>query len=206
VPKALLVRSTNVNLQLRSKKLDRFEDARDYYDFLHNKKHVKFVPHPTKCDAAKYPAFELVLNSKIGYDTLAERVGAHINEPPTHIRFWTVNAASGNPKTTVKRGLGQNLQSILSPTGYSQLNSSQRSDAFYFDVLEISLAELDTKKSIRVTYLSEGITKEVSLRKSSNLQIRTDGFFSGSVRPSCAQEWSGRGLNSGSGEESSDSR
>jgi ubiquitin carboxyl-terminal hydrolase 7 len=45
--------------------------------------------------------------------------------------------------------------------GSSTVNPSQRGDAFYFEVLEMSLAELDTKKSIKLTWLSEGITKEV---------------------------------------------
>ncbi|UZP44725.1 hypothetical protein NXS19_012537 [Fusarium pseudograminearum] len=44
--------------------------------------------------------------------------------------------------------------------GSTALNSTQRNDAFYFEVLEMSLTELDTKKSIKVTLLSEGITKE----------------------------------------------
>jgi ubiquitin carboxyl-terminal hydrolase 7 len=111
---------------------------------------------------AKYPYFELILNSKIPYDALAERVGERIDMQPTHIRFWTVNSQTGNPKTTVKRGVNQTLQMILNPTGYSQLNTAQRTDGFYYEVLDISLAELDTKKNIKVTWLSEGITKEVS--------------------------------------------
>lgn len=159
----------------RARKLDRFETAPEYYDFLHNKKTVKFHPHPTRCESGKYAPFELVLNSKIYYDGLAERVGEHLGVPPTHIRFWTVNASSGNPKTTVKRGISQNLQMILNPTGYTQLNSSQRSDAFYFEVLDISLAELDTKKNIKVTYLSEGISKEVS-RKAKAASGRHSGL------------------------------
>jgi ubiquitin carboxyl-terminal hydrolase 7 len=146
--------------------LDRFEDAREYYDFLHFKKTVKFHSHPTRGAPGKYQPFELVLNSKISYDVLAECVGEHIGVPATHIRFWTVHSATGNPKTAVKRGINQNLQSILNPGGYSQLNSSQRTDAFYFEVLDITLAELDTKKSIKVTWLSEGITKEVETRNS----------------------------------------
>lgn len=48
----------------------------------------------------------------------------------------------------------------------NSLNSSQRADAFYFEVLEMSLAELDTKKSIKLTWLSEGITREVYARSS----------------------------------------
>jgi hypothetical protein len=49
--------------------------------------------------------------------------------------------------------------------GSNTLNSTQRNDAFYFEVLEMSLAELDTKKSIKLTWLSEGITKEVCIRQ-----------------------------------------
>lgn len=47
--------------------------------------------------------------------------------------------------------------------GANAVNSTQRNDAFYLEVLEMSLAELDTKKSIKVTWLTDGISKEVSL-------------------------------------------
>jgi ubiquitin carboxyl-terminal hydrolase 7 len=143
------------------KPAERFEDARDYYEFLHTKKTVKFCAHPSRSNAHHWPQFELVLSSKISYDTLAARVGEHIGVQPTHIRFWTVNNATGNPKTTVKRNVNSNLQLILNPSGYAQMNSTQRADAFYFEVLDISLAELDLKKSVKIIWLSEGISKEV---------------------------------------------
>jgi len=139
---------------------DHFEDAREYYDFLEHRRTVKFHPHPTRCDQTQYPPFESVLHSKITYDVLAERVGAYLDVQPTHIRFWTVNASTQNPKTPVRRGANPTLRQILSPMGSTALNSTQRNDAFYFEVLEMSLTELDTKKSIKVTLLSEGITKE----------------------------------------------
>lgn len=122
---------------------------------------MKFHPHPTRCDLAQYPPFDLVLNSKINYDTLSERVGNHINVSPTHLRFWTVNAATNNPKAPVRRGTNPSLRQILNPLGTNAINPSQRGDAFYFEVLEMSLAELDTRKSIKVNWLSEGMTKEV---------------------------------------------
>lgn len=140
---------------------EHFEDAREYYDFLEHKRTVRFHPHTTRCDKAQYPPFDLVLNAKINYDALAERVGAHLSVPATHIRLWTVNAATSSPKAPVRRSTNPSLRQILNPMGSSTLNPSQRSDAFYFEVLEMSLAELDTKKSIKVTWLSEGITKEV---------------------------------------------
>ena len=145
----------------RARKSDRFEDAKEYYDFQVNKKLVKFHPHFTRCDANEYPPFELVLNSKIGYDILADKVGAHLGVDGTHLRLYTVNGATGNPRGAVKRGPGATLYSILYPTGYGTLNMNQRNDVLFFEVLDMSLAELDTKKNVKITYLSEGITKEV---------------------------------------------
>ena len=122
---------------------------------------MRFHPHPTRSDQSLYPPFDLILNSKINYDALADRVGAHIGVPATHLRFWTVNAATNNPKAPVRRGTNPSLRQILNPMGTNALNSSQRGDAFYFEVLEMSLAELDTRKSIKLIWLSEGMTKEV---------------------------------------------
>ena len=147
---------------IRTKSSDRFEDAREYYDFLLNKKTVKFHAHPVKSDPDKYPPFEMVLNTKMSYDRLSEKVGEKLVVEPTHLRFYTVNASSGNPKAAVKRAPNQTLQNILNnPTSYGQLNMNQRNDALYYEVLDMSLAELDTKKNVKVTWLSEGITKEV---------------------------------------------
>lgn len=143
---------------------DYFENACEYYDFLYNKKTVKFAAHPTRCDETKYPPFELTMSAKNSYDDVAERVGAMVNAPPTHIRFWTVNNTTGNPKTPVKRSATSNLLSMLHTGTYTQAQQSYRVDAFFFEVLEISLEELEFKKSVKLTWLSEGITKEVRTR------------------------------------------
>ena len=128
------------------------------------KRTVKFHAHPTRCDPNKYPPFELVLNAKISYDQLAEKVGGALGVEPTHLRFYTVNSATAAVRVAVKRlSNNQTLQSILNPSGYSQMNQNQRNDALYFEVLDMSLAELDTKKNVKLTWLSEGITKEVSI-------------------------------------------
>lgn len=142
-----------------AKSLDRYDDAREYYDFLLNKRTVSFRAHPQKCDGEQYPAFEAVLNTKINYERLCEKVGEKLGVEPTHLRFYTVNASSGNPRAAVKR-THQTLFSILNPPGYGPLNMNQMNNALYYEVLDMSLAELDTKKSIKLTWLSEGITKE----------------------------------------------
>ncbi|KFA48120.1 hypothetical protein S40293_09283 [Stachybotrys chartarum IBT 40293] len=153
-------RPTDKTVQEVNKVSDRFEDAREYYDFLEHKRTVRFHPHPNRCDQTEYPPFDLVLNSKLTYDAMAEKVGAHLGVPGTHVRFWTVSAATNNPKTPVRRGTNPTLRQILNLAGTNALNNNQRGDAFYFEVLEMSLAELDTKKSVKITWLSEGISKE----------------------------------------------
>ncbi len=143
---------------------DRMDDARQYYDFLLYKKEVEFHPHPTRnAHPEEYQPFKLVLMSKMSYDQFASRVGQKLGIDPTHLRFWTVNQINGNPKNSVKRGQSINLGTILNPPYSSYSNNNQRSDALYFEVLDMSLSELDTKRAIRVFWISEGTSKDVSI-------------------------------------------
>jgi ubiquitin carboxyl-terminal hydrolase 7 len=122
----------------------------------------------------------------MSYDKLSEKVGERLGVQPTHLRFYTVNASSNNPRTAVKRGQNQTLGSILMPAGYGQLNMNQRNDALFFEVLDMSLAELDTKKSIKLTLLSEGITKEVG--GTSMYRLDSTDPYAGPIRRSGSQK------------------
>ena len=106
--------------------------------------------------------FSLELSKILTYDQIAARVGEHLKVDPTHLRFTTVNSHSGKPKATVKRGPNQTLHTIFTPHygTYGSL-SNHRTDWLFYEVLDMSLAELETKKPIKISYLSEGITKEV---------------------------------------------
>jgi ubiquitin carboxyl-terminal hydrolase 7 len=101
------------------------------------------------------------MSSKFSYDQIAAKVGEKLDVDPTHLRFHTVNASTGNPKTPIKRNLTQTLQQILTPPYSTFGNNNQRPDMLYFEILDMSLSELDTKKNLKVTWLSEGITKDV---------------------------------------------
>lgn len=141
--------------------LDRIDNAQQFYDFLVHRREVRFHPHQTRnANPEQYQPFELILSNKHSYDQIAAKVGEHLKVDPTHLRFWTVNAANGNPKASVKRGQSQSLQTILNPPYSTFGNNNQRPDALYFEVLDISLTELDTKKALRVIWLSDGVTKE----------------------------------------------
>lgn len=115
--------------------------------------------------------FNLYLSKKDLYDTVATKVAAHISQvtgttiDPTHLRFSTINTNSWKPRAIVKRIPTATLHNILNGSAQygSYGYSSQASDALYYEILEMSLAELDQRKNIRISWLTEGIQKEVSL-------------------------------------------
>ena len=141
---------------------DHIDDAKIYYDFLRHRRVIKIYPHPTRGPDPGVEPFNMVLSSKYTYDQVATKVGEKLNADPTHLRFWTINVTTGNPKSAVKRAQNtQTLQSILTPQYSTFNNNSQRHDALFFEILDMSLSEMDTKKLYKITWLSDGITKEV---------------------------------------------
>ena len=141
---------------------DWIEDVPHFYDYLMFRKVVRFSPHPRNVEPYDQ-AIDVEMSSKFTYDQITARVGERLEVEPTHLRFHTINASSGNLKP-LKRNINQSsqtLQNILNPTFSTFGNSSTKSDELCYEVLEISLSELETKKLMKVTWLSEGITKEV---------------------------------------------
>lgn len=136
-----------------------YTDAREFYDYLLNRIIIRFSPRiPTDHEE---DIFQLALSRKMSYDQFSAKVGEHLKVDPTHIRFSTINTTSNKPKSIVKRLPNQNLYGILSPQFGSYNSTNQRSDALLYEVLDMSVSEMDTKKIPRVTWVSEGIQKEV---------------------------------------------
>ncbi|KAI9654798.1 MAG: hypothetical protein M1821_005792 [Bathelium mastoideum] len=136
-----------------------YADAREFYDYLLNRVVIHFR-HKTVPEENEKTYFDLVLSKKMTYDQVAAKVAEHIEESPDHIRFYTVNATTGKPKTAVKRMPASTLSSMVS-SGYTNYGTqAQATDSLYFEVLELSLAEIETRKTLRVTWLSDGIQKE----------------------------------------------
>lgn len=96
----------------------------------------------------------------MSYDQFSAKVGEVLKVDPTHIRFSTTNATTNKPKSIVRRNPNQNLYQILHPQ-FSSYSSHQRSDMLFYEVMDMSLTELETKKPIKLTWVSEGLTKEV---------------------------------------------
>ena len=140
-------------------------DANKFYDTLLNRILINFSPknpsHPSPDQLQGNENFTLVLSKKDTYDKLALKVAEHLRVEASHLRFSTVNTTTGRVKAPLRRALNQNLWSILRPYPSSTYtNSTQRDDSLIYEVLEMSVTELESKKLLKLTFLSEGITKE----------------------------------------------
>lgn len=136
-----------------------YQDARQYYDYLLNRINITFAP----LKAADGEEFNLTLSRKMTYDQFSKKVGEHLNVDYTHLRFAPVHASTGKAKQFIKRNptqANQTLYQILSGqmTGYGY--NMNRQDALYYEVLETSLSDYESKTCLKVTWLPEGITKE----------------------------------------------
>jgi ubiquitin carboxyl-terminal hydrolase 7 len=133
-------------------------DAKDFYDYLVNRITVEFIPRNS--EEPQLPTFSLTLSKKMSYDQFAAKVGEHLKVEPTHVRFTTINSA-GKPKQPVKYSPQSTLNNILYPSPYNYGgNTMQRSDALFYEKLELSLRELEQRKAIKITWLPEGLNKE----------------------------------------------
>lgn len=136
-----------------------YTDAREFYDYLLNRIVVRFSPKTATDQEGS--VFSLPLSKKMSYDQFSAKVGEHLGVDPTHLRFSTVLSTTGQAKQPVRRNQALSLSQILTPALGTYANSNQRGDAFFYEVLEMSISELETKRNIRVHWLPEGVIKEV---------------------------------------------
>ncbi|KAF1822612.1 uncharacterized protein K489DRAFT_212107 [Dissoconium aciculare CBS 342.82] len=148
-----------------------------YYDYLLNRIFVNFTPKviPVANLELQNEAddkFTLALSKKDTYDAIVQKIADHltsVNATPvdsSHIRLTTTNSQTGKPRTVVKRQQAATVNTILLGTsayggyGYNSNTSTQAPDHLFYEVLDMSLADLEQRKNVRIIWLSEGITKE----------------------------------------------
>lgn len=150
--------------------------APTFYDYLLNRIEVTFAFKPgmaqhVTIEPIEDSGFTLFLSKKDTYDVFATRVAEHLSSisnttiDPTHLRFTTVNANSNKPRAIVKRSPALTLHSVLFGSATNNYGSygytNQASDALYYEVLEMSLADLEQRKLVKFVWLTDGINKEV---------------------------------------------
>lgn len=130
--------------------------ADHYYDFYHNKITLHILPKFV--DAEINAKFDIVLSKKWSYETITNKIAEALSVEASHLRLSTVNAVTLQPKTVVKPTPNLTLQNILQPA-YLQSHAT----ALAYEVLDVTLRELEMKKVLKISFLPEGLTKEVSM-------------------------------------------
>lgn len=163
-----------------------YTDAREFYDYLLNRKTVTFSPKVNT--DGEQDVFKLDLSRKMSYEQYSAKVGEHLKIEPTHLRFFTVNSTTNKAKQAVRRNANQNLFQVLSPQFGAYGTSNQRDDCLQYEILEMSLSELDTKKNLRVTWVTEGLSKEV-LKQQIIYVMRIANLLQRKTSISSCQRW-----------------
>jgi hypothetical protein len=101
---------------------------------------------------------------------MAAKVGDYLKHDPLKLRFTTCNAQTGAPKTTVRRSPSHAVAELIQP-GYQQ----PPMNTLFYELLEISLVELETKKNVRITWMGVHNKEEASLYFGTLRRIWLDG-------------------------------
>jgi len=157
-----------------------YSQVPQFYDFLQNRVLVSFKPKFEEISDLN-PEFELILSKKNTYDVvrkdwlqsslleanprylckilqMAQRVGDHLKHDPLRLRFTSSNANNMGPKAVIKRALNQSVGD-LTQTGY--FGHQHVNLSLYYERLDVSIIELETKKSLKITWTGSHNKEEV---------------------------------------------
>jgi ubiquitin carboxyl-terminal hydrolase 7 len=132
---------------------NRIHSIPQFYETLTLRVVVSFKPKLK--DRELKPEFDLVLGKKWTYDQVAGEVALHLNTDPLKLRFTTAHSSSGTPKNVIKRTTNQTLSEMLQ-TAYL----TPSAHVLFYEMLDISIVELETKKFFKVTWLGNTIKEE----------------------------------------------
>ncbi|ORX89747.1 ubiquitin carboxyl-terminal hydrolase 5 [Basidiobolus meristosporus CBS 931.73] len=118
----------------------------EYFDFIATRIVVLFKPKFK--DREPRPEIELVLGKKMSYDTVALKLAEELKTDHLKLRFTSVNPPTGAPKNIIKRTTGLVLNDMLQP---SYMAPTQH--VLYYEMLDVSILELETKKFLKVNWL-----------------------------------------------------
>jgi len=137
--------------ELRSQ--GRFPTIPENFDYLVNRGKIQFKPK----NDPQAPGFELTLTKKTPYDQVAAKVAAELEADPMKIRFTSANAQNQPKPSTFKRNPNATLNEMMSPP-----TSTFVSTLLFYELLDISIVELETKKLLKVAWLGTTTSKEES--------------------------------------------
>ncbi|KAL1915750.1 uncharacterized protein VTP21DRAFT_6509 [Calcarisporiella thermophila] len=133
----------------------RCTSAKKHYEFLATRLVVQFKP---KIPSKELPEFELTLSNRSNYDDVAKAVALRLGvADPMKIRFTTASQPLHLPKTVVRRTPYVLLAEML-----GQTIGGPRNSLLFYEVLDISILELENKRYLTVSWMGSNLKEESS--------------------------------------------
>jgi ubiquitin carboxyl-terminal hydrolase 7 len=88
---------------------------------------------------------------------MSQKVADHLKHESIKLRFTTSNA-NGTPKSILKRSLNQTISDIIQPHAYNNAPST----IIFYERLDVSIVELETKRSLKIIWTGIHNKEEVS--------------------------------------------
>eukprot|EP00741_Cyanophora_paradoxa_P021387 tig00021350_g20646.t1 len=135
--------------------------APEFYDWMLNRFAVRFFRYEKANAMREAPDFVLELSKKMPYDDVAAAVAAQLGPgtDPLRLRFYG-QGYNDQPKTTwVKRQSTMTLSNML---GHAMAALPGReSDVLFFERLDFSIVDLETKRQVKVLLTSHKMEEKV---------------------------------------------
>ena len=90
---------------------------------------------------------------------MSAKVGEHLKHDQVKLRFTQSNGQNGTPKTIIRRQANLTVAELIQPS-----YMSTTSNLLYYELLDVSIVELETKKSLKITWV--GPTNKDEVRRS----------------------------------------
>lgn len=88
---------------------------------------------------------------------MATKVGEMLKHDPLKLRFTQSNGQNGSPKSIIRRQGALTVAELIQP-GYM----ASTANLLYYELLDVSIIELETKKSLRITWVGGNNKEDVS--------------------------------------------
>ncbi|KAI8896168.1 hypothetical protein BC833DRAFT_554109 [Globomyces pollinis-pini] len=150
--------------------IDAFDDPTmatipGYFDYLMNRIEIDFVPKSKGPHDNAAEEVRLTLSKKMNYQTVAQNLSKAISYDSEKIRFYQ---CANNRTSLIKRNPNLSLVEMLGASHYSDPTTT-----LMFELLEISVLEMETKRNVKVSVLDGSMKEEeveVLVKKTGTIQ------------------------------------
>ncbi|KAG0269930.1 hypothetical protein DFQ27_001479 [Actinomortierella ambigua] len=139
-----------------------------YFEYIFNRITVEFKPKNSEDPSAE--TYTVELSKKSNYDQVAQALAEKLGVDLLHLQFSSASQPGGQPKAVIRRAANVQLHEMLAQ-GF--INQGVQPCVLYYEKLDMSIVELESKRLIKVTWLGPGMKEEVHellLPRSSTLQ------------------------------------